>query len=61
MSDKEMVLTAVQRLPEETPLDAIIEHMKLLAAIRRGEDAADSGRVVPHEEVERRLELWLTE
>ena len=34
------------------------EEVKILAAIRRGEEAADSGRTMPHEEVKKLLSSW---
>ena len=60
MSDKQAVLDAVQRLPESSTLEQISEEIAILAAIRRGEDAADVGRVVPHDEAKRRSAEWIT-
>jgi predicted transcriptional regulator len=36
----------------------ICEEIAILAAIRRGEEAAKEGRVVPHDEVKKRLASW---
>ena len=58
MSSKQLVLELIRTLPEETTLDEIREQIALLAAIRRGEEAADAGQVVPHEEVKQRLAAW---
>jgi predicted transcriptional regulator len=58
MSDKQRVMEAVQRMSESATLDEISEAVAILAAIRRGEAAADAGRVVPHDEVKRRSEAW---
>lgn len=57
MSDKQRVIDAVVRMSETASLSEISEQVAILAAIRRGEAAADAGRVVPHEEVRRRTEL----
>jgi len=55
MSNKELVIEAVRELSDEATLEEILEQIAILAAIRRGEDAADAGRVVSHEEIKKRL------
>ena len=54
MSDKQMALEALRQLPESVTLEQISEEIAILAAIRRGVADADAGRVVSHEEVQRR-------
>lgn len=61
MSDKEAVIEAVRELPDEASFEEIAEHVVVMAALRRGEAAADAGRVIPHEELERRVASWFTE
>lgn len=58
MSDKQRVLDALQRMPESATLDEISEQIAILAAIRRGEEAADAGRLAPHEEIKQRSAAW---
>lgn len=60
MSEKSAVLETIRGLPEEATFEEIIETLSILAAIRRGERAADAGELVPHDEVEARLESWIT-
>jgi predicted transcriptional regulator len=60
MSNKEAVLEVVRQLPDESSIEEIIEHLTVLAALRRAEEAADAGRVVPHEEVQKRIASWIT-
>ena len=60
MSNKELVIEVIRELPEEATIDDIAEHVALLAAIRRGENAADAGRVVSHDEVKRQAASWFT-
>jgi predicted transcriptional regulator len=55
MSDKEMVIEVVRQLPERVSIEEIIEEIAMLAAIQRGERDAESGRVVSHDEVKKRL------
>lgn len=49
---------ALDRLPATATLEQMSEELALLAALRRGSEAADAGRVVPHAEAERRSEAW---
>ena len=55
MSDKDLVIEAVRTLPAESTLEEILQEIKMLAAIRRGEEAAGAGRVISHEEIKKRL------
>ena len=57
-TDKQIALNALDRLPASATLEQMSEELALLATIRRAEAAADCGRVVPHDEVERRSSLW---
>ena len=50
-TDKQIAPNALQRMPESATLDEISEELAILAAIRRGEAAADAGRMLTHEEV----------
>lgn len=60
MSDKQRVLDALQRMPENATLEEISEQIAILAAIRRGAEAADAGRLTSHEEVKQRSAAWTT-
>ena len=61
MTNKEFVIEAVRKLPEDATLDEISEEIALLAAIRRGEEAADAGRVMSHDEVKQRFAAWIAD
>lgn len=58
MTNKEVVIETVRKLPEDATLQQISEEVAILAAIRKGEDAADAGCVTPHEEVKKKLGSW---
>jgi predicted transcriptional regulator len=58
MSDKEAALEAVRKLPETATLEEISEDVAILAALQRGKDAAEAGRVVSHEDVKQQLASW---
>jgi predicted transcriptional regulator len=60
MSNKEVVIEAIRKLPEEATFQEIGDEIAMLAAIRRGEEAAHEGRVVPHEEVKRKVAAWIS-
>ena len=51
MSDKQLALDSIERLPADASLDAIAERVEFLAAIRKGLDQIERGETVPHEEV----------
>ena len=55
MSNKETIIEAVRQMPDRASLEEIVEQLSILAAIRRGETEVDAGKVIPHEEVKKRL------
>ena len=57
-TDKQIATSALQRMPESATLDEISEELAMLAAIRRGEAAADAGRTLTHAEVQQRSASW---
>ena len=60
MSDKELALDSIQRLPADARLETIAKRLEFLAAIRKGVDQIDRDETVPHEEVKRQLATWLS-
>jgi len=60
MSDKQLALDSIGRLPADASLDVIAERVDFLAAIRKGLDQIERGETVPHEEVKRQLATWLS-
>ena len=58
MTDKQTALSVLQRMPESATLDEISDELAILAAIRRGEAAAEAGRTVTHDEVKQRSVSW---
>jgi predicted transcriptional regulator len=61
MSDKQLALDSIARLPEDASLGTIAEQMRFLAAIRKGLDQIERGQTVPHDEVKRQLVTWLSD
>ena len=60
MSDKQLVLDSIERLPADASLEVIAERVEFLAAIRKGLGQIERGETVPHEEVKRQLASWLS-
>ena len=60
MTDKQAVMDALQRLPEDASLEEISEELRIMASIRRGRADVAAGRTKTQEEAERLLESWAT-
>lgn len=60
MSDKQIVIDSIRKLPDDAKLGEIMANLELLAKIREGHADADAGRVVPHEQVKREFRSWIT-
>jgi len=58
MTDKQAVLDALQRLPENASLEDIAQELGLMAAVRRGRADVATGRTKTHGEVEKLVESW---
>ena len=61
MSNKEIVIDLVSRLPEEVTLREIAREIEFVAGVREGFEQLDRGDSVPIEEVEEQLSSWLIE
>ena len=57
---KDQVQQILEMLPEDASLEDIQYHIYVRQKIQQGLDDVAAGRVVSHEEVQRRLEKWLT-
>jgi predicted transcriptional regulator len=60
MTDKEAVLDALSRLPENASLEEITEELQIMAAVRRGRADIAAGRTKTQEEVKQLVESWAT-
>jgi len=58
MTDKQAVLDALQRLPENATLDEIAEELRIMAAVRKGRSDVAAGRVKTQPEVELMFKSW---
>ena len=60
MSNKEIVIDAVRRLPDDVSLEQITHEIEILAGIRRGQADVAAGRVIPHDRVRELVRQWTT-
>ena len=58
MTDKQAVIDALERLPENASLDEITHELQLMAAVRRGRNDVAAGRTKSHQEVKESLASW---
>jgi len=56
---KQDVRKILDSLPDEASLEDIQYHLYVLQRVQRGREDVKAGRVVPQDEVERRLAKWL--
>jgi predicted transcriptional regulator len=60
MSNRDLVIELVSRLPENTPLPEIAHEIEFLAGVREGLAQAERGEGVPAEDVRKLLSQWAT-
>lgn len=60
MSNKELVIDLVRRLPDNVGLQDIAKEIEFVAGVREGFAQLDRGEGVPLEEVEKQLPSWIT-
>ena len=58
MTDKQAVIDALQRLPENVSLEEIAEELRMMTAIRQGRADIAAGRTKTHAQVEQLMDSW---
>lgn len=58
MSQKDSILEAIRRLPDDAGFEEAIQEIRILRGIQEGEKAADEGRVTPHQDVRALIRTW---
>ena len=56
---KRQVIEALERMPDDSTLDEIVDCAIVVSKIREGLAQAERGEVIPHEEVVKRMSRWL--
>jgi len=59
MTITEKVLQAVENLPDDAPIEDVMERLFFMAKIERGIQQADDGQTIPHDEMKERAAKWL--
>lgn len=57
-SAKQDAIEAINRLPDNAPLDEIVYRLYVLSKIQQGMKDVDDGRGIPSEELAREIEQW---
>jgi predicted transcriptional regulator len=61
MSQKVLVLDAIQELPDNVSIEQIADRVEFMAGIQKGMDDVDCGDIIPHDAIKKQLATWLTE
>ena len=56
---KKSIVETIEKLPDEFPLDELIEQLIVLEKIERGRNDVKEGRVLTDEEAKQRISKWL--
>ena len=60
MSDRQLILEAVQQMPEQASAEEILDELLLLSEVRKRLAKSERGEGgVPHEEVVKMLDSWI--
>ena len=54
------LLRFLETLPDELDVERLTYHLYVMSRIAAGEEALARGDVIPHEEVEREINEWLS-
>lgn len=60
MTVKEEVIQLLQKLPDDSELTDIQQELAFLAALNEGEEQADRGELVSHQQVKDEFRTWVT-
>ena len=59
-STKARALAALAQLPDDATFDEIMERLRLVHEVHLGIEDANAGRVLDRQQMESRLQRWLT-
>lgn len=55
---KQEAISAIERLPDDVPLNEIVHRLYVLNKVQQGREDIDAGRTVSTEELAREIEAW---
>jgi predicted transcriptional regulator len=59
LSNKEIVMDLLQRLPDQISLHQIAQEIEFVAAVRQGMAELDNGEGISIDEIEKELPSWI--
>jgi predicted transcriptional regulator len=60
VSDKTLVMEALQRLPDDATMVDIRKEIEFIAAVKEGREQVRRGEVVSLDDVEKKIHAWVT-
>lgn len=60
MTPKEKTIKVLATMPEDSSYEDLQHEVQIVAALEEAENDVKAGRTVPHEEVKRRFEKWIS-
>ncbi len=57
---KDEVIKLISKMPDNVSIDEIMEELYFKLQVNRGLQELDDGKGIPHEEVEKRMQRWLS-
>jgi hypothetical protein len=60
MTQKQLVLSTLGRLPDDATMADFEEEFRILKALDQADDDIKQGRTKPHEDVKRQLASWIS-
>ena len=60
MSDKTLVMEALQRLPEDVTIVDIRKEIDFIVAVKSGREQIQRGEIISLNEVEKKIQAWAT-
>jgi len=61
MSNREIVIDLISKLPENTPLEEFARQIELLAGIKTARDQAQRGEGIPAENARKLVDTWTSQ
>jgi hypothetical protein len=59
MSNREIVMNFVSKLPEDTPLHEIARKIEFIAAVKAADEQAEQGKGIPAEDAKALVDKWV--
>jgi hypothetical protein len=57
---KDEVIKMISRMPDDVSIDDIMEELYFKLQVNRGLQELDDGKGIPHEDVEKKVQKWLS-